>query len=119
MLVQQHSPQEAMMIINKCCSKSVLFGGESRLGDDDNNNRPPAQDAGGSVPATPFLQLDFSLIKSLTSGQQNFVLSDPQLPDNPIVYATPGFYKLTGYTREISGRHIHVSVIVTSTELFN
>jgi hypothetical protein len=100
MLVQQHIPQEVMMIINKCCSKSVLFGGESRLGDNNNDNHFPAQDTRSSVPATPLLQLDFSLIKSLTSGQQYFVLSDPQPPDNPIVYATPGFHEHTGYARE-------------------
>jgi hypothetical protein len=75
MLVQQHISQEAMTIINKCCSK-VLFSSKSRSGDDD-GNPPPAQDAGGSVPATPLLQSDFSLIKSLMSGQQNFILSDP------------------------------------------
>jgi PAS domain S-box-containing protein len=39
-------------------------------------------------------------------GQQCFVLSDPKLPDNPIVFASPGFYKLTGYTsREVLGRN--------------
>merc|ERR1712232_253469 len=49
---------------------------------------------------------DFSLIESLTSGQQNFVLSDPRLPDNPIVYASAGFYNLTGYSREqVLGRN--------------
>ena len=34
------------------------------------------------------------------------MLSDPRLPDNPIVFATPGFYKLTGYTPEqVLGRN--------------
>jgi hypothetical protein len=100
MLVQQHIPQEAMAIIDKCCTKSVLFGSKSRLGDDNEDNRLPAQDAGGSVPATPLLQLDFSLIKSLASRQEDSVLSDLQLLDNPIVYTTPGFHKLTGYACE-------------------
>ncbi|KAL3809935.1 hypothetical protein ACHAXA_004796 [Cyclostephanos tholiformis] len=102
MLVQQHIPHEALNIIDKCCSKSVLF--RERQEDD----RPQAQDAGGDGDpgATPLLRSDFSLIESLTSGQQNFVLSDPRLPDNPIVYATPGFYELTGYTREqVLGRN--------------
>jgi PAS domain S-box-containing protein len=108
MLVQQHIPQDAMMIIDKCCSKSVLFGGGSRRSGDSEDDRPRAQDAGGDGDpgATPLLRSDFSLIESLTSGQQNFVLSDPRLPDNPIVYATPGFYELTGYTREqVLGRN--------------
>ncbi|MFP3360174.1 PAS domain-containing protein, partial [Planococcus sp. SIMBA_143] len=28
------------------------------------------------------------------------VITDPELPDNPIVYANEGFEKLTGYTSE-------------------
>jgi len=58
------------------------------------------------VKETSLLQTDFSLITSLTSGQQNFVLSDPRLPDNPIVFASQGFYDLTGYTRDqVLGRN--------------
>jgi PAS domain S-box-containing protein len=106
MLVQQHIPEAALSIIDKCCSKSVLFANRGDeigdAGDGNNNNisHPPSQDQ------TPLLRSDFSLIESLTSGQQNFVLSDPRLPDNPIVYATPGFYELTGYSREqVLGRN--------------
>jgi len=39
-------------------------------------------------------------MSSLTLGQQNFVLTDPNLPDNPIVFASEGFHNLTGYTRD-------------------
>lgn len=102
MLVQQHIPEAALSIIDKCCSKSVLFAnrGDEIGGDGNNLSHPPSQDQ------TQLLRSDFSLIESLTSGQQNFVLSDPRLPDNPIVYATPGFYELTGYTREqVLGRN--------------
>lgn len=102
MLVQQHIPEAALSIIDKCCSKSVLFAnrGDEIGGDGNNLSHPPSQDQ------TQLLRSDFSLIETLTSGQQNFVLSDPRLPDNPIVYATPGFYELTGYTREqVLGRN--------------
>ena len=34
---------------------------------------------------------DFSCIKALQTAQQNFVVTDPSLPDNPIVYASQGF----------------------------
>ena len=35
-----------------------------------------------------------------------YVLSDPRLPDNPIVYASEGFYELTGYTSDqVLGRN--------------
>ncbi len=40
---------------------------------------------------------DFSFIKAIQTAQQNFVVTDPSLPDNPIVYATQGFLNLTGY----------------------
>ncbi len=123
MLIQQHIPHSALNIIDTCCSKSVLFADPSGgVGDDEDSSyhrRPPQADDDGnntkkkedgsndtSTSATTLLRSDFSLIESLTSGQQNFVLSDPRLPDNPIVYASPGFYELTGYTREqILGRN--------------
>lgn len=49
---------------------------------------------------------DFSFIKALQTAQQNFVVTDPSLPDNPIVYATQGFLNLTGYSLEqVLGRN--------------
>lgn len=53
-----------------------------------------------SNPAEATKQLydpDYSLVKALQTAQQNFVISDPSLPDNPIVYASQGFLALTGY----------------------
>ena len=130
MLIQQHIPHEALNIIDTCCSKSVLFadpmsmmGGGGSGGFDDSDDETEdgnkvvkrkrmkkdeesEETNSNTTPATPLLRSDFSLIESLTSGQQNFVLSDPRLPDNPIVYASPGFYELTGYTREqVLGRN--------------
>ena len=98
LLVQKHIPKHALKIIDECCSKSILF----RTADGANTGKKGEKDAD----ETPLLRSDFSLIESLTSGQQNFVLSDPRLPDNPIVFASPGFYELTGYTREqVLGRN--------------
>ena len=49
---------------------------------------------------------DYRLMISLLTAQQNFTVSDPSLPDNPIVYASEGFLKLTGYTRDqVLGRN--------------
>jgi len=49
---------------------------------------------------------DFSFIKAIQTAQQNFVVTDPSLPDNPIVYATQGFLNLTGYTLDqVLGRN--------------
>jgi len=101
LLVQKHIPTEALKIIDECCSKSVLFGTEDGV-----ESGTEKKEGETKNESTPLLRSDFSLIESLTSGQQNFVLSDPRLPDNPIVFASPGFYELTGYTREqVLGRN--------------
>jgi len=95
MIIQGKLPQHAQKIIDECCQKSPLFDdSEDQLQPDDSKKK------------VQLVKSDFSLISSLTSGQQNFVLSDPRLLDNPIVYASEGFYQLTGYTRdEVLGRN--------------
>lgn len=51
-------------------------------------------------------QQDFCLVRSLKTSQQCFVITDPSLQDNPIVYASDDFLTLTGYTREaVLGRN--------------
>lgn len=42
-------------------------------------------------------------MKALQTAQQNFVITDPTLPDNPIVFASQGFLELTGYTLDQVG----------------
>nr|AML78013.1 putative LOV domain-containing protein [Hypecoum procumbens] len=50
--------------------------------------------------------LGSSLNISLGRIKQSFVLSDPHIDDMPIVYASDGFLKLTGYSRhEVLGRN--------------
>lgn len=49
---------------------------------------------------------DYSLVKALQTAQQNFVITDPSLPDNPIVFASQGFLTLTGYSLDqVLGRN--------------
>lgn len=49
---------------------------------------------------------DFSLIRSVQRSQQCFIITDPSLQDNPIVYASDDFMSLTGYKREeVLGRN--------------
>eukprot|EP01034_Spumella_vulgaris_P029243 gene29243-36260_t len=49
---------------------------------------------------------DHQLMNSLTQSQANFLITDPSLPDNPIVYASDGFCNLTGYKRsDVLGRN--------------
>jgi len=60
----------------------------------------------GIKPSIVLDGFDYALVKALTTAQQNFVVTDPNLPDNPIVFASQGFYDLTGYNPgEVIGRN--------------
>lgn len=49
---------------------------------------------------------DFNLIQNIQNSQQCFVITDPSLHDNPIVYASDDFFQLTGYSQEeVLGRN--------------
>ena len=49
---------------------------------------------------------DFHLMKMLQSAQRSFCITDPSLPDNPIVYASQAFLDSTGYAMEqVLGRN--------------
>lgn len=51
-------------------------------------------------------QSGFLFVKALQSSQPSFCVTDPQLPDNPIVYASDSFIELTGYERsQVLGRN--------------
>jgi PAS domain S-box-containing protein len=102
LLVQEHIPEHAMQIIGDCCSKNHLFENFTNMKAEDSSAEKTAADpVKGEL-----VRSDYSLMQSLMAGQRCFVLSDPTLPDNPIVFATPDFYKLTGYTsKEVLGRN--------------
>lgn len=60
----------------------------------------------GFGPVKTLMEPDFRLMSALSSSQQNFAISDPSLPDNPIVYVSQGFLDLTGYTLDqVLGRN--------------
>ena len=49
---------------------------------------------------------DFDFVRSIQTSQRAFVVTDPSLHDNPIVFCSGDFLKLTGYTREqVLGRN--------------
>jgi PAS domain S-box-containing protein len=49
---------------------------------------------------------DFNLVKSIQKSQHAFVITDPSLQDNPIVFASDDFLNMTGYQREqVLGRN--------------
>ncbi|KAL7566878.1 hypothetical protein ACA910_021368 [Epithemia clementina (nom. ined.)] len=60
----------------------------------------------GFGPVKTLMEPDFRLMSALSGSQQNFAISDPTLPDNPIVYVSQGFLDLTGYTLDqVLGRN--------------
>nr|AML78202.1 putative LOV domain-containing protein [Anisacanthus quadrifidus] len=53
-----------------------------------------------------FPRVSEDLKDALSAFQQTFVVSDASKPDYPIMYASAGFFKMTGYTsREVVGRN--------------
>jgi len=49
---------------------------------------------------------DFSLMKAIQAAQRSFVITDPSLPDNPIIFASKGFLDMCGYRlEEVLGRN--------------
>ena len=60
----------------------------------------------GFGPVKTLMEPDFRLMSALSNSQQNFAISDPTLPDNPIVYVSQGFLDLTGYNLDqVLGRN--------------
>jgi PAS domain S-box-containing protein len=57
--------------------------------------------------ATAYLEgADFKLMAAIQAAQRSFVITDPSLPDNPIIFASQGFLELSGYKLdEILGRN--------------
>lgn len=56
--------------------------------------------------ASEYDQQDFNLVQSIQRSQHSFVITDPSLQDNPIVFASDDFLSLTGYSREeVLGRN--------------
>jgi len=60
----------------------------------------------GFGPVKTLMEPDYRLMSALSGSQQNFSISDPSLPDNPIVYVSQGFLDLTGYSLDqVLGRN--------------
>ncbi|CAI5457738.1 unnamed protein product [Closterium sp. Yama58-4] len=56
--------------------------------------------AGGDAGGTKVLSSKSELKDALTAFQQTFVMCDATKPDNPIMFASEGFYQMTGYTAQ-------------------
>ena len=95
--IRDHLPDEAHDVLQDCITEESLLlrADDAVLGG-----------APGAAPAQQLMEPDFRLMMALQSAQQNFAVSDPSLPDNPIVYASGGFLQLTGYAMsQVIGRN--------------
>jgi len=87
--IREHLVNESDELLSSC-----FTGGSSIIAADPNEATRTLDDP------------DYSLVKALQTAQQNFVITDPSMPDNPIVYASQGFLSLTGYTLDqVLGRN--------------
>lgn len=94
-LIKDKIPEHAAAIIGQHCYRNPL---PSHL----TATAGPTRQASTNV----FGRSDFELIENLTKEKQSFVLTDPRLPDNPVVYASNSFLELTGYQRDqVIGRN--------------
>jgi len=95
-LIQKHIPLYAQHIFDECCSKSPLLHEMATVSSMVERN-------GGIATLS---SADYTFVSVLSLSQRNFILTDPRLPDNPIVFASPGFYEITGYTpNQVLGRN--------------
>ena len=91
-VVKEYAPQQSETIINRICGDKEKF--------------TPLPTPSGFGPVKTLMEPDFRLMSALSGSQQNFAISDPTLPDNPIVYVSQGFLELTGYTLDqVLGRN--------------
>lgn len=116
-----HRAAEWGLVLNRDDETGKLKGVKVRNsgGDDPNNNKAGTpssrKNSSTSVRSSGDLSDDGEkgmprvsedLKDALSAFQQTFVVSDATKPDYPILYASAGFFKMTGYTpKEVIGRN--------------
>ncbi|KAL4588108.1 hypothetical protein LXL04_000987 [Taraxacum kok-saghyz] len=72
----------------------------------EDTNVKPGSNRRDSGKERGFPRVSEDLKDALSTFQQTFVVSDATKPDYPILYASAGFFKMTGYTsKEVIGRN--------------
>ncbi|KAM3695915.1 hypothetical protein ACB098_07G169700 [Castanea mollissima] len=84
--------------------RSLVLGGEStRTSEESNHGSAKVSSASASG---EFPRVSQELKTALATLQQTFVVSDATKPDCPIMYASSGFFIMTGYSsKEVIGRN--------------
>lgn len=106
-VVRARIPDQAQRIVSDCCYTEDSVKHLNPYTKIPNEEGSDENQGDFSLPATATLnQNDFDLIESLAAGRQSFVLTDPRMADNPIVYCSDSFCETTGYKREqVIGRN--------------
>nr|AML76368.1 putative LOV domain-containing protein [Ishige okamurae] len=125
-IVKQHMPAQADAILSRCITeKALALSGqrtESHSGfdhwDGEDDERGPTHEgkvaaSGSDAEHNPepeasclLMEPDFHLMQALINSQQQYIISDPKMIDNPIVYASQGFLRMTGYSLpDVIGRN--------------
>ncbi|KAF4354602.1 hypothetical protein F8388_009593 [Cannabis sativa] len=87
-------------------SSNVLKGNSRRSSNNSVRTSGESSDDGGGGKERGFPRVSEDLKDALSAFQQTFVVSDATKPDYPILYASAGFFKMTGYTsKEVIGRN--------------
>lgn len=89
----------------KSKSSSERFVGEAAAGLESKRTSEESNCSEGGLP-----RVSQELKDALSTLQQTFVVSDATKPDCPIMYASSGFFSMTGYsTKEVIGRNWYAS----------
>lgn len=105
---QIHGLQEQMDKMKEAIRREIPHKAEALLTDicGNSDQYTPLPMPSGFGPVKTLMEPDFRLMSALSGSQQNFAISDPTLPDNPIVYVSQGFLDLTGYSLDqVLGRN--------------
>lgn len=83
---------------------NTAVGSSSRRNSNNSGRNSGESSDGGESHGIPRVSED--LKDALSAFQQTFVVSDATKPDYPIMYASAGFFNMTGYTsKEVIGRN--------------
>eukprot|EP01082_Thalassiosira_pseudonana_P014350 g12937.t1.1.5e17418b g12937 g12937.t1 contig7:499798-500802(-) len=100
-IIHRELPDKASALLKDMDGGDSAAGGAHKKGE-----FTPLPMPSGFGPVKTLMQPDYRLMSALSGSQQNFAISDPSLPDNPIVYVSQGFLDLTGYTLDqVLGRN--------------
>ncbi|KAK6926864.1 Protein kinase domain [Dillenia turbinata] len=103
---QRKSGRRSFMgLIRKSQSHAENLENEIPMADDESEDDERAQSVDDKLRPKE-KRTGFDLATTLERIEKNFVITDPRLPDNPIIFASDSFLELTEYSREeILGRN--------------